>query len=656
MTATDETTNTTTATTTPDTPSADAPTTPSPGASSPASPPPVAARPPSRLRARVFVTLVLLLAAAAYLGRVAFWRPLPLVGSAPDDGYVRVAGSLHIHTTLSDGGGTPAEVLAAARREGLGFVIITDHNNLGAKPLEGYHDGLPEPVGTGTSTRSQFNRVLTIVGTEISNREGHIIGIGLRDPHYCFSADARDALDDIHHLGGYPIVAHPLMAAGSLTDEHGWSGWDLPGPWGFELINGKGLWRDASWPRRLRMLGLYPFNSRYALLSLATRPEAALERWDELLKRRDVTGTLGADAHSRLPLTRRRSVRFPSYDVLLGVARTHVLLSQPLAGDASRDIPAVVEALAHGRSYIAYDALAPADDFSFTAEVLMADVPQPHLTMGDTVVLAPAGLPAGAKPTVNLRVAGRMPAGAQVRLLWDGHLIAKGPAPLVALADHAGVYRCEVDVPGWDTPWVISNPIVVVENEQQAAERAARAAWPKEEELPPVATLLDSFGPETGFAPEFDPISEMEQPAFDPHAGIDGGPAAKLAFRLAPPTPAQPYTWCALASRKPRDLSDTKGLTFWIRGDGEYRIWVQVRDENPASEDEQTEWWFASVRTSTEWRRVIVPYERLFSLNKHSDGRLDLDRVRAIIFVLDYRAVWPGTRGTIWIDELGTYR
>ncbi|HEX9202922.1 MAG TPA: PHP domain-containing protein, partial [Vicinamibacteria bacterium] len=52
--------------------------------------------------------------------RVALWRPLEVVGEAPRDGYTRVPGVVHVHTTLSDGGGTPAEVIQAARRAGLG--------------------------------------------------------------------------------------------------------------------------------------------------------------------------------------------------------------------------------------------------------------------------------------------------------------------------------------------------------------------------------------------------------------------------------------------------------------------------------------------------------------------------------------------------------
>ncbi len=96
-------------------------------------------------------------------------------------------------------------------------------------------------------------------------------------------------------------------------------------------------------------------------------------------------------------------------------------------------------------------------------------------------------------------------------------------------------------------------------------------------------------------------------------------------------------------------------MVFSIRGDGLYRLWVQVRDENAASGDEGMESWFASVRTAPDWRRVALPFARLRSTNPHTDGRLDLDKVRALVFLIDRGTVKPGTRGTIWLDDIGVY-
>ena len=138
-----------------------------------------------------------------------------------------------------------------------------------------------------------------------------------------------------------------------------------------------------------------------------------------------------------------------------------------------------------------------------------------------------------------------------------------------------------------------------------------------------------------------------------PRAGSTGGARRSSTSPSAEPTAEHPDVFCALVDGRPRDLTGRTGLVFSIRGDGTYRIWVQVRDENPASADEGTEWWFASVKTSPEWRRVAVPFARLRSINPKTDGKLDLDKVRALVFVLDKGSVKPGSKGRIWIDEVG---
>jgi hypothetical protein len=571
-----------------------------------------------RRRARLGLLLVAVVLGVLAI-RAALWRPLTVQGAAPDDGFTRVSGIVHVHTTLSDGGGTPEEVAVAAKKAGLRFVVITDHNNVDGKPFEGEHDG-----------------VLVLVGTEISTSAGHLLGLGIPDPVFRFSGDARDALEDVRDLGGAAFAAHPL----SPREDFRWTGWELPGPWGMELVNGDSQWRAAGWPRLLRTAALYGLNSRYALLASLTPPDETLARWDALLARRDVAGIAGADAHARFVVRKERAVRFPSYESLFALAQDHVLLEQPLTGQAGPDGEAIVAALARGRCYVGLDALAPADEFSFTAETGGR-----RFTIGDTVP---------PEPGLTLRAAGRMPAGSQVTIRRDGTVAGEGEGAAEVRASAPGVYRAEVRVPGWSTPWILSNPIYVF-GPDAAAERHQRAAWPAEPPAPTPAAMIDTFEGTTRFEPGSDDRSTVGRPILDAQGGADGRGAARFAFHLGVPAPEHPHVFGALVDWTHRDLTGRRGLVFSIRADGVYRIWVQVRDANPASTDEGTEWWFASVRTSSEWRRVAIPFERLRSINPHTDGRLDLDKVRAIVFVLDRGADKPGTRGTIWLDDLGVY-
>jgi len=559
------------------------------------------------------------LLAGAFALRVALWRPLELSGAEPADGFTRVAGVVHVHTTASDGTGSPAQVAAAAEAMGLGFVFITDHNTLDAKEAEGYHGS-----------------TLALVGVEASTQSGHLLGLGIPDPVFRFSGDAPDALDDIRVLGGAAFAAHPTSARADFR----WTGWDLPGPWGIELLNGDSQWREAGGWGLAKSAALYPLNPQYALLQSLGRPRSALERWDALLAVRDVPGIAGADAHARIVLRKDTALRLPSYRAMFGLFQNHVLLDAPLEGDPLRDGRAIVDALARGRAYVGVDALAPAGGFSFTAEAGGR-----RFTMGDTVP---------PRPDLRLRAGGRLPRGARLALLRDGREVRQAEGDIVLDAVDPGVYRVEVRVPGWDAPWILSNPIYVFAD-AAAEQRRRRGAWPPEPVAPPAAMVIDSFDGATIFQPAFDSRSSVAEPILDPSAGADGKGAARLRFRLGVPDATYPHAYCAIVNQQGRDLSGRSGLVFAIKGDGVYRIWVQVRDDNPLSADDGMEFWFASVRTSTEWRRVAIPFSRLRSINKKTDGRLDLDKVRQLVFVIDRGAEKPGTEGTIWIDDLGVY-
>ena len=168
-------------------------------------------------RAVRFVIVVVILLLAALTLRVLLWRPLSLADdSAPKNGLTHLSGIVHVHTTFSDGGGTPEEVIAAAQQAGVSFLIITDHNNQGARKVAGYH-----------------SKLLVLVGIELSIEQGHIVALGIPDTLYRPPPFARDALEDVAQLGGVAFAAHPM----SPTPEFRWKRWDLPGSWGIEVLN-----------------------------------------------------------------------------------------------------------------------------------------------------------------------------------------------------------------------------------------------------------------------------------------------------------------------------------------------------------------------------------------------------------------------------------
>ena len=562
-----------------------------------------------------WLAIILLLAGTVLGWRIVAWHPLSVPDTAVTDRFVRVSGVAHIHTTHSDGGGTVADIESAAAAAGLDFVIVTDHNSLAAKSREGYGD-------TG---------VLTIVGTEISNHEGHLLAVGLPAPTYRFSGDGLDTLRDLDDLGSLSFAAHPESPREDLR----WTGWSLPGDWGIEILNGDSQWRAAGWTRLLSTALLYPLNSDYSLLRLLRRP-AALFRWDDLLARRHAPAIAGADAHGTLRPA--AALPLPTYEAVFRIAQNYVLLEQPLSGDAPADTAAILATLARGRAYIGVGALAPADRFFFLAER-----DGNRWTMGDTVA---SGSP------VQLRAGGARPANTRITLYRNGVTVATADGPLDTQVTEPGVYRVEVQVPGWDVPWIVSNPIYVLTEPERA--RRARAAQLPAPVVAEAAAILDPFEGDSTFVAAADDSTRQDVQFIDPDGGPDGSSVARIAFRLGEPSTEHPSPFASLASYQSRDLAGRNGLVFSLRSDDTYRFWVQVRDRNPETL-EGTESWFASVKTGNAWRTVTLPFNRLRSDDPHTDGTLDLADIEAIVFLVDIGAVPPGTEGVIWIDDLGVY-
>ncbi|HJN46597.1 MAG: CehA/McbA family metallohydrolase [Vicinamibacterales bacterium] len=564
-----------------------------------------------------WAAIIVLLVAGVLAWRVITWGPLPVPDANLPDRFVRVAGVAHIHTTASDGGGTLTDVEAAAATVGLDYVIVTDHNSLAAKPLEGYGQ-------TG---------VLTIVGTEISNHEGHLLAADLTAQTYRFSGDGLDAVRDLDDLGALVFAAHPESPRVDLR----WTGWNLPGDWGIEVLNGDSQWRAAGWASLLRTVLLYPLNSDYGLLRLMQRP-TTLARWDELLALRHATAIAGADAHGTLRPGPLSSLPLPTYEAVFRIAQTYVLLERPLSGDGPADITAILAALRRGRAYVGVGAVAAADRFYFLAERN-----DERWTMGDVLT---HGAP------VRLRAGGALPAGTRLTLYRNGVPVMTTEGPLDADVTASGVFRVEAEAPGWTFPWIVSNPIYVLTDAER--ERRAAAAVLPDPIVADAASILDAFDSDSSFAAVGDDSTVLDTRYIDPGSGLNGSTAARIAFRLGVPNSEHPSPFASLGSYQPRDLTGRDGLVLSVRSDDTYRFWVQVRDRNPAA-PEGTETWSISIKTSDAWQQVVVPFDRLRSVAPTSDGALDLDDIEAIVFLVDIGAVQPGTEGTIWIDDLGVY-
>ena len=348
-------------------------------------------------------------------------------------------GAVHIHTQASDGSGTVPEVMAAARQANLSFLAITDHNV--AMTAQDLADDPPDlPI---------------ISGEELSTSAGHFLALGLpagwERPK---TPDDRALLAAAGAQGAFRVIAHPYHPRTPWTD---WNTSDFDG---MEIWNEDAVWRQNNVLDLLIALLIYPENDQLAMVRLARTPELNFAKWDELLAQRPVVGMCGSDVHAKTKLSHTLFIRFPGYVPSFEVAREHVLLGPNAGGgDASRATGAeILEALRHGHSFCALDALYPSN--GFTTRVSSAGTSG---VPGDSLSWAGKG-----------RISISVPAGASrplIKVFRDGRVIIEQQTWTVdEPVPGPGRYRVEVflrqpGLTGWRrwTLWAFTNPVYVTD-------------------------------------------------------------------------------------------------------------------------------------------------------------------------------------------------
>ena len=531
--------------------------------------------------------------------------------ASPADEAATVRGAIHVHTTRSDGTGSVDDVAAAAARAGLDFVVFTDHG-----------DGTREP-----EPPQYRSGVLCIDAVEISTREGHIVAIGLPKTPYLLGGEARDVLDDIARMGGMAIAAHP----GSAKPELQWTDWAVPVD-GIEWLNADSEWRDESAWSLVRALLAYPIRPTESVAGLLDRPEPVLQRWDEVLRTRNVVAVAAADAHARLglrslgePYDSGASLHFPAYERVFR-AFSNVLSGVTLTGEAAADATLVIDALRAGHLYSRIDAIGATGTLAFNA------------TSGDVTAVAGDVLPNHGP--VAMAVGLTSAPQARIALLKDGQEVASGSDPWLEYAAElsAGVYRVEVSVPGAPgqppVPWIVSNPIYVGRDAHPPTVPALRPVSASESQY--------SNGGADRWTIETSPGSRA---AIDVGKTPDGAHLA-LRYALGGSTAESAYAGFVMSSGP--TVSQFDRVTFTANADRPMRLSVQLRVPG----GQEGERWQRSVFLDDMPRAITVYFDDTRAVGPTRTEWPPLDAVDSILFVVDTVNTPLRGSGRIWIDDV----
>ncbi len=196
------------------------------------------------------------------------------------------AGAIHFHSSYSYDARVPLpQILEKAAAAGLQFAIVTDHFRMDARVdgLEGYHD-----------------KLLLIVGEEISPRYNHYIALGLQKPVVVWKseANAQGVIDEVNRQGGFGFISHPDHAGAPLIGSRSYPWIE----WGVHGYAGIGLWDLSSdWNSSLSSIWQTFLALRHPAHVLKGPLEKTLARWDDLAQKGHCVaiGEIDNHAHRR---------------------------------------------------------------------------------------------------------------------------------------------------------------------------------------------------------------------------------------------------------------------------------------------------------------------------------------------------------------------
>ncbi|MEX2207163.1 MAG: hypothetical protein WEF50_13120 [Myxococcota bacterium] len=305
---------------------------------------------------------------------------------------IDLRGAVHVHTRVShDSHGAIGEIIDAAHGAGVDFVAFTEHTR-GA---------------TLAPARGEIEGVILIPGWELSVSGGSMLALGVAD-HAELPREPRALVEAVHARGGAAFVGH--FERSELSEP---SRYAEASPDGIEIAN----LHAAAGEVRIRLaLGQLFLPAPLALRVLLRTPSANLERWAALPEARAIVG--GVDAHAKFRALGPLGGTFDRYRDLFRLLTTHVLVRE-------RSAPAILEALRAGRSYVAFEGLAPVERFEVSRE---AD---------------------------GVRV--RAPREARLVLVCAGAVVSEAEASEAVLKADGDTARCHVEAWLDDDLWIVTS-------------------------------------------------------------------------------------------------------------------------------------------------------------------------------------------------------
>lgn len=333
-------------------------------------------------------------------------------------------GAIHIHTSHSDGTGNIKAITKSAKKVGLSWIIVTDHDNFDAE------EGI-------------INGVYVIKGEEISPDYGnHYIALGISELIH-HSDNCRENIDAVKCNGGFGFAAHPdesevrnnphrpLKWTDKNNIPNGVEIWNLFSQWG-DNYNSKNIFTIAY---------SYLFKGK-----LITKPNRkTLDWWDKLNNEKEqiVPAIAGSDAHAFKITKYIIPVTVLSYEYSFKTILNEIHLKNPLEKDFEKAKIQILDAIKNGNNVIANVSICK-------------DIPEIYISNNDTTAQSGETIKLDSGTYINIECKKKT----QISVVKDGTKINTVTAKnLKFKLTQCGKYRVETEING--RGFAYSNPITV---------------------------------------------------------------------------------------------------------------------------------------------------------------------------------------------------
>lgn len=251
-------------------------------------------------------------------------------------------GAIHIHTKLSDGTGNLKTVIKAAKKAGLDWIIITDHN---------YYD----------TDEGIFDGLYVIKGEEISPKEhNHYLAFNINEK-ILPNDNPQIYVDEVRKQGGFGFAAHP--DEGNYVDDNGalhprknshhcinWTDKNIK-PDGVEIWNWFSNWADNFDDKNLYNLA-YSYIHKHRIVTNPARN--TLDWWDKLNNEavNIIPAIGGVDAHALKRYRYLIPVTIFPYETCFNTITNFINLPQVLSKDYTEAKEQILNAIKCGHNTI----------------------------------------------------------------------------------------------------------------------------------------------------------------------------------------------------------------------------------------------------------------------------------------------------------------